>query len=72
MHANHERLSAAEFVLVHQLLCVMNDIRAFDATNPAHVVKFRGVHVARLLTDIELEALRQHFLVSGTTMVGLP
>lgn len=72
MLGKHERLWAAECVLMHQRLCLLKDIRAFDATNPTHVVKCRWVHVSRLLTNIELEALRQRSAASGTTMVRLP
>lgn len=61
MHSKNERLWATECILLHQRLCVMNEIRSFQAKNAANVVYFRRVRVARLLSDIELEALRQRF-----------
>lgn len=69
MYAKHERLWEAKYVLLHQRLCVMNETYPFDATNPANVVYFHGVWVARLLSDIELEAIRQWSTASGTTVV---
>lgn len=50
LQTRHERLWAEECVSLHRRVCVMNEIRSFDADNPGNVVKFRGLSVLRLLS----------------------
>lgn len=58
---------------LHYRLLVMNSIRAFQALDDGNVVKFRGIVVQRLLSDSELDQMRncgtgerRVFLAAGT------
>lgn len=73
IETRHERFWADEVVQLQYRPLVMNEIRAFQATEPKNVVKFHGISVDHILSERELDHLcarvkskRASFVPGGT------